>query len=208
MSVLSDRDIRKYLSGEFIEPNPRCTVAVLTRVIIDPLDETQIQPASIDLKLAPEFRRYDFKAIRSYSEALKLNSDFIIDLDNKGETTTQLIEDEKYILEPDEFILGSTIERVEIPDNLCARVEGKSSLGRLGLLIHATAGYIDPGFKGKITLEIKNLNNRPIILRAGKPVCQLSLTELSSPAEFPYGHTNLNSKYQNQDAVTASKYQG
>jgi dCTP deaminase len=216
MSVLSDKDINEYLDGN------GGNWPWLKELVIDPLDRTQIQPASIDLKLAGEFRRYEdsrqeaYRRFREDSGSLIqasqrfdefLRDEKVIDL-NDRKASTILVEEDSYELKPGEFILGSTVERVEIPDNLCARVEGKSSLGRLGLLVHATAGYIDPGFRGKITLEIMNLNNRPIILRAGKPICQLSLIELTSPAKRPYGHAELNSKYQDQRGVQESLYEG
>lgn len=209
--VLSDRDINAYLDGNGgIWPHSKT-------LVVEPLDRRLIQPASIDMKLASEFAIYPKKQVDySYLKRRITLSDTkvggfmdppAIDLNDRKASTT-LIEKDSYELTPGEFILGSTEEWIEIPDDLCARVEGKSSLGRLGLLIHATAGYIDPGFRGRITLEIMNLNSRPIILRAGKPVCQLSLIKLTTPAERPYGHADLNSKYQDQSGVQESLYAG
>lgn len=211
--VLSDRDIRWRLKRPPIE-----FLRVPNHLIIDPLDESRIQPASIDLTLDNEFHyqgpegqreRTVMEVERGYYYA----PDLAIDLTNiKDAFETWPLEEsgpvDLFRIEPGEFILGSTVERVEIPADLCARVEGKSSLGRLGLLVHLTAGYIDPGFKGKITLEIVNLNERAIILRPGLSICQLSLIQLSSPAEAPYGHESRQSKYQDQKTVTASRYAG
>jgi dCTP deaminase len=192
---------------------------------IDPFDPSQVQPASIDLTLSNEFLSYpDFPAIVSpspvttelpalmekspYTHAgvIEQDSSQTIDLKTAKEVPTLSWEADIYFLRPNELILASTEEYVSIPPDIVARVEGKSSLGRLGLLIHITAGFIDPGFCGKITLEIKNLNNRPIAIRAGYPICQLSFSQTTSPCEFPYGHEKLNSKYQDQRSVTASRY--
>jgi dCTP deaminase len=125
----------------------------------------------------------------------------------KSIETEKIIADE-FLLRPHQLLLCSTQEYVDIPYDIQAQVHGKSSLGRLGLLVHVTAGFIDPGFKGKITLEMYNLNNRSILLRAGKSICQLSMTQLTHPAEFPYGHEKLNSKYQDQREVVGSRYDG
>lgn len=183
MTVLSDVDI---LKGE---------------VGIYPLDKSMIQPASVDLCLASKF-----------IEANAVDPDYqtCIDLDAVSDTNnmTEVIEAGKFYLQPQQFILASTVERVSLPNFIVGRVEGKSSLGRLGLLIHATAGFIDPGFTGNITLEISNLNCVPIILRAGLPICQISFQYLESLAINPYGSENLNSKYQNQSGTTESRYDG
>ena len=117
----------------------------------------------------------------------------------------QIDEDIPFILHPGEFVLGSTLENIELPDDLVARVEGKSSLGRLGLLIHSTAGYVDPGFKGHLTLELSNVANLPITLYYGMKIGQLSYVRLTTPAEFPYGSPELGSKYQGQVDATASR---
>lgn len=186
--VLSDRDLRRRLNmGD-------------SSIVIDPLDEDQIQPASVDLTLDSEFLVYQ---AFDWRPPIRLD-DIKGTLNGEPSHTVH----HAYTLHPGQFCLASTAERVEVPDDLVARVEGKSSIGRLGLLIHATAGYIDPGFKGKITLEMFNLINRPIVLTAGKSVCQISFLRLSSKAEFPYGHEKLNSKYQDQTKVTASLYAG
>lgn len=146
---------------------------------IDDLLEENIQPASIDLRLELDI--------------------VLPDLRNENFSATQ------YEIEPSQFLLARTIERVKIPNGLVARVEGKSSWGRKGLLVHATAGYIDPGFEGTITLELYNLSAEPITLKQGQNICQLSLIILSSEALRPYGHAELNSKYQFQTETTGSK---
>jgi dCTP deaminase len=200
MAALSDRDIRRRLQpsqpGVFVahEGYPR-------DLGISPCEDHQVQPASIDLTLANEWRVYP-TAPANWQDVIAIDMDHAHDVE-----TTKIIADQ-YLLKPHELILCSTIEYVDIPHDIQAQVHGKSSLGRLGLLVHITAGFIDPGFKGKITLEMYNLNNRPIILRAGKPICQLGMTVLSCPAEFPYGHPKLNSKYQDQREVTGSRYTG
>ncbi len=186
MAVLSDRDIRLHLHDQSdgyaagVRPLPQ---------------EDRIQPASIDLLLGDEWIVYPEDKHEH------------IDLDDVH-PLLKLYKSTQYVLAPGAFILGTTEEFVEIPHDMVAVVNGKSSLARLGLLIHITAGFIDPGFKGKITLEIVNLNRVPIILRAGKPICQISFMQLSSPAMYPYGHPKLNSKYQNQEHVGPSQYEG
>lgn len=197
MAVLSDRDIRRRLNGDGIEIYDK-----IEPIGITPCFNHQIQPASIDLTLANEWRVYD-----GMGDQLP-PIDHLIDIDNAKEVRTKKIIADEYLLKPHELILCSTLEYVDIPRDIQAQVHGKSSLGRLGLLVHITAGFIDPGFKGKITLEMYNLNNRPILLRAGKSICQLSMTQLTHPAEFPYGHPNLRSHYQDQKEVTGSSYDG
>lgn len=189
MAVLSDRDIRTRLNL-----NKNLTDQSIG---IDPCENSQIQPASIDLTLANEWR--------VFSQTIEV---WPIDINHAKEVETVKIIGDEYALQPHELVLCSTIEYVDIPHDIQAQVHGKSSLGRLGLLVHITAGFIDPGFKGKITLEMYNLNNRPIILHAGKPICQLSMTKLSSPAEKPYGHSDLHSRYQDQKEVVGSRYDG
>lgn len=210
MAVLSDRDIRRRLRvskpGVFVthEGYPR-------DLGISPCEDHQIQPASIDLTLADEWRVYPRAEVRTpIFERYELPSfrPNPIDMDHAKDVETTKIIAAEYSLQPHELILCSTMEYVDIPHDIQAQVHGKSSLGRLGLLVHITAGFIDPGFKGKITLEMYNLNNRPLILRAGKPICQLGMTRLSCAAEFPYGHPKLNSKYQDQREVTGSRYTG
>lgn len=203
MAVLSDRDIRKRLRPHTDEGVKALSDReFFTRDLgISPCEEHQVQPASVDLTLADEWLIFEPGPFSS--EGIEP-----IDIDEaKNVKTTKIVADE-YVLQPHELILCSTQEYVDIPHDMQAQVHGKSSIGRLGLLVHITAGFIDPGFKGKIVLEMYNLNARPIILRAGKPICQMSMTHLSSPAEFPYGHPKLRSKYQDQREVTASLYDG
>lgn len=150
------------------------------KLIIQSIKEEDIQPASIDLHLGFDLKNMD---------------DEVIDL-----------RQEDYILKPNEFILGSTEEYVEIPEDLVASVEGRSSIGRLGITAHITAGWIDPGFKGNITLEIHNVSNKPFKLKKDMSICQLVFQTLSSRCERPYGSKGLNSKYQNSEGTIISKY--
>jgi dCTP deaminase len=181
--VLSDRTIRRLLEAGRIE--------------IEPFDESLVQPSSVDVRVDRFFRvfhnaRYPF-----------------IDVKQPQEDLTELveIEDESpFILHPGEFVLASTLERVRLPDDLVGRLEGKSSLGRLGLLIHSTAGFIDPGFDGHVTLELSNVANLPITVYYGMKIGQLSFVQLSEPAETPYGADALGSKYQGQEGPTPSRY--
>ena len=164
---------------------------------LDPYDPTCLQPSSVDLHLDREFRvfrnnRYPYIDVRQPQPDL---------------TEIVAIEDEEpFILHPGEFVLGQTLEWVELPDDLVARLEGKSSLGRLGLLIHSTAGYVDPGWKGNLTLELSNVANLPIALYCGMKIGQISFFKMSSPVERPYGSKELGSKYQGQSQPTASEY--
>lgn len=165
---------------------------------ITPYDESLVQPASIDVRLNNQF-------------TVEPNiDDSIIDLSNNGKHFIQpynfTYSEEYYYLRPQEFILASTLEAIFLPDNLVARVEGKSSLGRLGLLVHATAGFCDPGFTGNITLELYNLNNKMIKLDYKMLIAQLSFMHLDRPAQKPYGHNDLNSHYQGQAGTVASRY--
>lgn len=183
MSVLSDRDIRSALQAG--------------RVRLDPYDPACLQPSSVDLHLDREFRvfrnnRYPYIDPRQSQPDL---------------TEVVAIEDEEpFILHPGEFVLGQTLEWVELPDDLVARLEGKSSLGRLGLLIHSTAGYVDPGWKGNLTLELSNVANLPIALYFGMRIGQISFFAMSSAVERPYGSKELGSKYQGQSTPTASAF--
>ncbi len=164
---------------------------------IDPYDETLLQPSSVDVRVDRYFRvfrnnRYPF-----------------IDVKEPQEELTELLEIEPetpFILHPGEFVLGSTLERVRLPDDLVARLEGKSSLGRLGLLIHSTAGFIDPGWDGHVTLELSNVANLPITIYFGMKIGQLSFMQLSEASDRPYGSGGLGSKYQGQKGPTASRY--
>ena len=181
--VLSDRTIRSRLADG--------------RIGIDPYDESLLQPSSVDVRVDRYFRvfrnsRYPF-----------------IDVKQAQEELTELVEIEDetpFILHPGEFVLGSTLERVRLPDDLVARLEGKSSLGRLGLLIHSTAGFIDPGWDGHVTLELSNVANLPITIYFGMKIGQLSFVQMTEPADAPYGSGGLGSKYQGQKGPTPSRY--
>ena len=180
--LLSDRDIRAALNeGE---------------LAVEPHDDAMIQPSSIDVRLDGLFRVFN-------------NSKYThIDPKLPQEDLTTLVEgseNEAFVLHPGEFVLGATLERFSIPRNLAGRLEGKSSLGRLGLLTHSTAGFIDPGFEGHITLELSNTANLPIVLYPGMKVGQLALFRLTSEVESPYGSGSLGSKYQGQRGPTPSK---
>jgi dCTP deaminase len=181
--VLSDRDIRAEIDAG--------------RIVIDPFIPEAVQPSSVDLHLDRRFRvfrnsRYPYIDVRADQPEL-----------------TELVEiggDDPFILHPGEFVLGSTYERVQLPNDLVARLEGKSSLGRLGLLIHSTAGYVDPGWEGNLTLELSNVANLPITLYDGMKIGQISFQRLSSPAEVAYGEASIGSKYRGQRDPTASLY--
>ena len=180
--VLSDRTIRSEIDAG--------------RIVIEPFDEGLVQPSSIDVRVDARFRvfhnaRYPYIDVRQQMPDL-----------------TELVEvadDEPFILHPGEFVLGSTYEVVTLPDDVAARLEGKSSLGRLGLLTHSTAGFIDPGFSGHVTLELSNVANLPIRLWPGMKIGQLCIFRLSSPAEHPYGAAVYGSRYQGQRGPTASR---
>jgi dCTP deaminase len=181
--VLSDRDIRAAIASG--------------RIGIDPFDPECVQPASVDIRLDRLFRV--FRSTRHP----------FIDLARVSDDITELVEvadGDRFILHPGEFVLGSTRERIRLSDDLVSRVEGKSSLGRLGLLIHSTAGFIDPAWDGHITLELSNVNSIPITLYPGMRVGQLSFFPLSGPAERPYGSPELGSSYQGQTGPTPSRY--
>jgi dCTP deaminase len=180
--VLADRTITRLLESGRIE--------------IDPYDEALLQPSSVDVRADRYFRVF------------RNNLYPYIDVKQAQEDLTELVEigEEPFILHPGEFVLGSTLERVRLPDDLVARLEGKSSLGRLGLLIHSTAGFIDPGFDGHVTLELSNVANLPITIYAGMKIGQLSFVQLSEPAASPYGSGGLGSKYQGQKGPTPSRY--
>ena len=167
------------------------------RIRIDPWDPGLVQPASVDLRLGDSFRVFhNHRASR-------------IDLRSPPENLTEEVlvpEAESFVIHPGEFCLGRTLEWVELPDDIVARIEGKSSLGRLGLIVHATAGFCDPGWQGTLTLELNNLTRVPIILHPGVKIAQLSFMALDRPAERPYGSPGLGSHYQGQRAATASRY--
>ncbi|MFC7879004.1 dCTP deaminase [Isoptericola sp. NPDC057391] len=180
--LLSDRDIRAELDAG--------------RVVLDPYDPSMLQPSSIDVRLDRYFRLFD-------------NHKYpFIDPSQEQPELTRLVEvapDEPFVLHPGEFVLGSTFESVTLPDDVAARLEGKSSLGRLGLLTHSTAGFIDPGFSGHVTLELSNVATLPITLWPGMKIGQMCFFRLSSPAEHPYGSDAYGSRYQGQRGPTASR---
>ena len=184
-SVLSDGTIRRLVEEG--------------RIKIRPWDPSMVQPASVDLRLGTSFRVFHNHRLPA------------IDLAEPptGVDRARQIEDTaSFVIHPGEFVLGSTVEWVELPDDIVARIEGKSSLGRLGLIVHATAGFVDPGFSGTLTLEITNLTRVPIVLWPGKPIAQLSFMALDRPAERPYGHPDLGSHYHGQLEATESRYEG
>ncbi len=167
------------------------------RILIDPWQPELVQPASVDLRLGPSFRVF-----HNHRAAA-------IDLDDPPANLTEQVtisDDDPFVIHPGEFVLGRTEEWVRLPADLVARIEGKSSLGRLGLIVHATAGFVDPGFKGTLTLEITNLTRVPIKLYQGRPIAQLSFMALDAPALRPYGSPELGSHYQGQVDATESRY--
>ena len=169
------------------------------RVRLEPWDPDMVQPASVDLRLGRSFRVF-----HNHRAAA-------IDLREPPTNLTEHIvvgQDEPFVIHPGEFVLGVTQEWVSLPDDIVARIEGKSSIGRLGLIVHATAGFVDPGFAGTLTLEITNLTRVPIKLWPGLAICQLSLMALDRPAERPYGHPDLGSHYHGQVEATESRYEG
>ncbi|WP_435126878.1 dCTP deaminase [Halobaculum sp. D14] len=168
-------------------------------LVVDPLDDVdmQVQPASVDLRLGSEFLEFR----RTNIPCIHPNDEREVD---EYVTETHVPEGDDFILHPGDFVLGTTKERVEIPPDLVAHVEGRSSLGRLAIVVHATAGLCDPGFEGRITLELSNLGNAPVALSPGMRVSQLTFTELKSPAERPYG-VERGSKYQGQGGPQASR---
>ncbi len=181
--VLSDRSIREALDAG--------------RIVIDPLGEGCVQPSSVDLHVD----RY-FRVFRNHTSR-------VIDVREDQEDLTELVEipeDTALILHPGEFVLGSTMERVGLPDDLVARLEGKSALGRLGLLIHSTAGFVDAGWDGHLTLELSNVATLPITVYPGMKIGQISFLQMTTAAERPYGSAGLGSKYQGQWGPTPSRY--
>ena len=180
--LLSDRDIAAQIDAG--------------RVRLNPFDPALVQPSSIDVRLDRYFRLFD-------------NHKYpFIDPSQEQPDLTRLVEvepDDPFVLHPGEFVLASTVEQVTLPDDIAARVEGKSSLGRLGLLTHATAGFVDPGFTGHVTLELSNVATLPIKLWPGMKIGQLCFFQLSSAAEHPYGSQRRGSHYQGQRGPTASR---
>ncbi len=180
--LLSDRDIRSEINAG--------------RVAVEPFEEAMIQPSSVDVRLDKFFRVFEnhkYSVIDPSTEQAELTREVIAE------------GDEPFILHPGEFVLASTYEVITLPDDIAGRLEGKSSLGRLGLLTHSTAGFIDPGFSGHITLELSNVANLPVKLFPGMKIGQLCLIKLSSPAEHPYGSEKYGSRYQGQRGPTASR---
>jgi dCTP deaminase len=180
--LLSDRDIRAELEAD--------------RMVLDPYDPSMLQPSSIDVRLDKYFRLFDnhkYPFIDPATDQPELTR--LVEADN----------DEAFVLHPGEFVLGSTYEAVTLPDDVAARLEGKSSLGRLGLLTHSTAGFIDPGFSGHVTLELSNVATLPIKLWPGMKIGQLCFFRLSSASEHPYGSDLYGSRYQGQRGPTASR---
>ena len=180
--LLSDRDILSEIEAK--------------RIVIEPYDQAMIQPSSIDFRLDRFFRVFENHRYPHIDPAAD-QSDLTREVEPAG--------DEPFILHPGEFVLGSTFEVVTLPNDLAARVEGKSSLGRLGLLTHATAGFVDPGFSGHVTLELANVATLPIKLYPGMKIGQLCFFRLSSPAEHPYGSAKYGSRYQGQRGPTPSR---
>jgi dCTP deaminase len=180
--LLSDRDLRKELESQ--------------RLGVEPFDPAMLQPSSIDVRLDRFFRVFNNTKYTHIDP--KLQQDELTSLVEKNN-------EEAFVLHPGEFVLGSTFECVSLPDDLAGRLEGKSSLGRLGLLTHSTAGFIDPGFSGHITLELSNVANLPITLWPGMKIGQLCLFRLTSSAEFPYGSAQAGSRYQGQRGPTPSR---
>jgi dCTP deaminase len=181
--ILSDRSLREAIAAG--------------RLTVEPLEEDALQPSSIDVRLDNRFRVFH-NARYPY-----------IDVKRPMEDLTELVEvggEDALILHPGEFVLGSTLELIGIPPDMAARLEGKSSLGRLGLLTHSTAGFLDPGFRGHVTLELSNVANLPITLYPGMRIGQIAVFQLTTPAERPYGSKGVNSKYQDQRGPTPSRY--
>ena len=180
--LLSDRDI--------------CAEIEAKRVALDPFDPTMVQPSSVDVRLDRFFRVFENHRYPHIDPSID-QPDLTRQVNPEG--------DEPFILHPGEFVLGSTYEMVTLPDDVAARLEGKSSLGRLGLLTHSTAGFVDPGFSGHVTLELANVATLPIKLYPGMKIGQLCFFRLSSPAEHPYGSAKYGSRYQGQRGPTPSR---
>jgi len=181
--ILSDRSIKHQMKKGRIE--------------IDPLGPNAVQPASVDIRLDSE--------ILVFRNNWRTHIDVMQPADDVVERVT-VEEGRPFLLHPGQFALGSTLETVTIPDDIVARIEGKSSLARYGLLIHSTAGFVDPGWSGKLTLEFSNVGILGITLRQGMKIGHISFTQLTTPADNPYGSSELRSKYQGQDGPVASRY--
>ena len=183
--ILSDRDLRERLERGDIKIEP----------LLDP--EIQIQPASIDLRLGLDFQTFNFTQLALIDP---------LDPESFARLTTQvhLAKEDRFIVHPGQFILATTLERVEVPGDLVARLEGRSSVGRLGIVIHSTAGYIDPGFRGTVTLEISNLGVLPVALYPLMRICQIAFEQMSSPVSEGYD-AKRTAKYQGQQTATVSR---
>ena len=181
--ILNDKTIQKYIKTGKLKITPQ------------PMDK-QIQPSSIDLRLG--------NTIQTFKENSTLYIDTHKDITPYMQEHT-IPRNHKLVIQPHEFLLATTQEQITLPDNIVGRVEGRSSIGRLGLTIHVTAGYIDPGFTGTITLELYNMNRHPIAIYPGQRICQIVLEELNEPAKYPYGSSKCGSKYQGQAGATASR---
>jgi dCTP deaminase len=181
--VLSDRTIKAEIAAG--------------RLVLDPYDPALVQPSSVDVRVDRRYRVFH-NSRQPY-----------IDVREPMQDLTELItvdEDEPFVLHPGEFVLGQTLERVTLPDDLAARLDGKSSLGRMGLLIHSTAGFVDPGWKGNLTLELSNVANLPITIYYGMPIGQISFMRMDLAVERPYGSDETGSKYQGQAEPTPSRF--
>jgi dCTP deaminase len=182
--VLSDRTIKAEIAAG--------------RIVFDPYDPSLVQPSSVDVRVDGKFRVFR-------------NSRYpYIDVRKPMEDLTELVEigddEEPFVLHPGEFVLGQTFESIALPDDIVARLEGKSSLGRLGLLIHSTAGFVDPSWEGNLTLELSNVANLPITIYKGMPIGQISFMRMDAPVEHPYGSSEVRSKYQGQAEPTPSRF--
>ena len=185
MAILSDVDIKKYLNDN--------------RIVITPLkDEKQIQPSSVDLSIGNEFKGFKIITKPFIDPFDKINLESYME-------SFVIPDGEPFIIHPGEFTLATTYETVKLPADIVARVEGRSSMGRLGVTMHVTAGYIDPGFEGKITLEISNIGKMPVALYPGQRVCQIVFETMTSPSAKPYGHEDRDSKYMGQTGPEVSK---
>lgn len=180
--VLSDHTIRMEIAAG--------------RIVVDPVDADDIQPSSVDLHLGDDFqvfRNSRLPYIDPGREQPGLTEGVVASVS------------EPFVLHPGEFALGTTVEHIGLPADIVGRLEGKSSLGRLGLLIHSTAGYVDPGWEGRLTLELSNVANLPIVLTPGMKIGQISFSQMTTPVDRPYGHPELGSKYQGQTVTTPSR---
>ena len=182
--ILSDRSILEQIKD--------------STIYVSPFEPANVQPASLDLRIGPDFKSFRYPLSRD----IELNP---WTSDVSKHMIDHVVGDEGYLLRPGEFALATTMETIGLPGNLVGRVDGRSSIGRLGIAVHSTAGFIDPGFSGQITLELSNVGCFPIRLYPGKRVCQISFHLMSTPADAPYGHPSRTSKYQGQTGATASR---